>query len=509
MDRIITPDCNKMTNVNTADVNALYNSIRKGLLDANYPDVNVAAQIAVNIIDYRDSDSNVNYLDVGVKRYYGFEVQPFISEIAAIIDTSDPNKNCYALELYNPFNKLVSLSDFVLSISNGSNISLNGTIDSNGYFVISNDLTKFIINTTHTQQDPGLIFSGNYVDTTDPPDYIFDRWDNYKLTLKRTVGGSDIIILDFQDTINGWFTPAAPTVFYAQRDTGDWHIVYQTMNTTSAGSLGSSNTVLIPGKNYNLSLANDKFVTVGDIARILTVGPSSDPNDMIIGAKLAASSERDVRIDLANPAFQQIFNYLTVFDPAVYSWNDPNETRIKGRININTAPWFVIAQLPWVSQRVGSNNPALAQAIVAYMDKLDLSSTGGPNYSGRAGEPGFRSIGELNNVVDGSSNDYRMDYYDQHDSNNPANDLAGFPDLTPGGSTGDGAADDFEERDVIFARISNLVTVRSDVFTAYILVRIGADGPQKRVMAILDRSNVYSGDGKVRIVALHPVPDPR
>ena len=73
----------------------------------------------------------------------------------------------------------------------------------------------------------------------------------------------------------------------------------------------------------------------------------------------------------------------------------------------------------------------------------------------------------------------------------------------------DGAPDDFEERDLIFSRISNLVTVRSDVFTAYILVRIGADGPQKRVMAILDRSNVYSGNDKVRIVALHPVPDPR
>jgi hypothetical protein len=101
-----------------------------------------------------------------------------------------------------------------------------------------------------------------------------------------------------------------------------------------------------------------------------------------------------------------------------------------------------------------------------------------------------------------------MDYYDQHDSNIPTNDLTGFPDLTPG-TGGDGAPDDFEERDVIFARISNLVTVRSDVFTAYILVRIGTDGPQKRVMAILDRSNVYSGDGKVRIIALHPVPDPR
>jgi hypothetical protein len=120
-------------------------------------------------------------------------------------------------------------------------------------------------------------------------------------------------------------------------------------------------------------------------------------------------------------------------------------------------------------------------------------------------EPGFESVGELNFIIGGSDNNYRIDYYDQHDSSNPANDLTGFPDLTPG----DGAPDDFEERDVIFARISNLVTVRSDVFTAYILVRIGTDGPQKRVMAILDRSNVYLPTDKVRVVALHPVPDPR
>ncbi len=88
-------------------------------------------------------------------------------------------------------------------------------------------------------------------------------------------------------------------------------------------------------------------------------------------------------------------------------------------------------------------------------------------------------------------------------------DQLGFPDLTPGGSTGDEAPDDFEERDLIFARISNLVTVRSDVFTAYILVRIGTDGPQKRVIAILDRSDVYSPTDRVKIVAVHPVADPR
>jgi hypothetical protein len=82
--------------------------------------------------------------------------------------------------------------------------------------------------------------------------------------------------------------------------------------------------------------------------------------------------------------------------------------------------------------------------------------------------------------------------------------------LTPTDMDGvGGVGDAFEERDVIFDRISNLITVRSDVFTAYILVRIGTDGPQKRVVAIFDRSGVTPTGGKVKIVAIQQVPDPR
>ena len=74
----------------------------------------------------------------------------------------------------------------------------------------------------------------------------------------------------------------------------------------------------------------------------------------------------------------------------------------------------------------------------------------------------------------------------------------------------DGAVDDFEERDLIFHRISNLITVRSDVFSAYILVRIGVDGPQRRVLAILDRSQVdpSNSNSRVKIRAIHKVSDP-
>jgi hypothetical protein len=184
--------------------------------------------------------------------------------------------------------------------------------------------------------------------------------------------------------------------------------------------------------------------------------------------------------------YQQVFKYLTVMDPCDHGW--PGETRIKGRININTAPWYVIAQLPWISYHTPSLD--LARSIANYRD-----NTGG-----------FRSIGELMNVVDSniSPGTSSIAYY--ADKATPA----GL--LTPP----DGAGDIFEQRDSIFARISNLVTVRSDVFTAYILVRIGTDGPQKRAIAILDRSRIIPDSsapggysGKVKIVAIQMVPDPR
>jgi hypothetical protein len=242
------------------------------------------------------------------------------------------------------------------------------------------------------------------------------------------------------------------------------------------------------------------FVTVGDVSRMLIIGPGTDPNTM--GQRLdVAADEAEIRVDLQNPDFRNIFQYLTVFDPTVDGIDnngdgygvganvDPNELKIPGRININTAPWYVIAQLPWM-QYYTLTDPNIAdvpygraQAVCYYRDDI---------------LGGFKSIGELMWVP--AIRSLGLDVSDNLNSDvaNPG------PDFTD-----DSATNDFEERDLIFSRISNLVTVRSDVFTAYILVRIGADGPQKRVIAILDRSNVYSSDGKVRIIALHPVPDPR
>ncbi|HEC03939.1 MAG TPA: hypothetical protein ENI81_10425, partial [Phycisphaerales bacterium] len=298
--------------------------------------------------------------------------------------------------------------------------------------------------------------------------------ETYDVYLIRTVQAVDLY-LDRQRTEYAWFvwsTSKNVTQSYARPD-NDWNIVYQEFAAAS-NTLGAANGLTGTKKNYNLASSAGDFVTVGDIARVLTVAPGPDPNDMI-GVRLEDEPlEERVRLDLRNPTFEKIFQYLTVIDPTLHG-HSALETRIKGRINVNTAPWYVIAQLPWMQ-------PAIAQAVVAYRDNL-----GGA----------FESTSSMLQVPE-------MGLY-AYDAAHASADLDQFPDLTPN----DGATDDFEERDVVFSRLSNLATVRSDVFTAYILVRIGTDGPQKRVLAVLDRSKVASPADEVDVLALHPVPEPR
>jgi len=71
---------------------------------------------------------------------------------------------------------------------------------------------------------------------------------------------------------------------------------------------------------------------------------------------------KTVRLDLRNPAFAGIFQYITAIDPAPYG-HPQSETRIKGRINVNTAPSFRDCPIAWMQL-------GIAQAIVTYRDNL-------------------------------------------------------------------------------------------------------------------------------------------
>jgi len=497
VDRIINPaglvlNNGKMINANIADRNLLYAAIKAALWDAdpNFAGADaVAAQIAANLIDFRDNNANVTAFDpppAGRPIYYGFE-RPciYISELACrLVRVESDTYRSYAVELYKPyFEDDDPASSAWQLVIDGTTIPIAWSGTRRFHVIRFEDPSALTPLLTVNFNDPDEQSTPNPLGY-DPSSYLrapqeaayitFDA--NSTISLQRQVGRTSIVV-DSVSVPGGWITVDG-TAHSIQRDITRHKCIrrlWADAGQASSPTLGQHNDFVHPDlSKVQAHPANRPLANVGEIGMVFRSNAYNVP---------IASTEADLRLNLQNPVFANIFQYLTVIDPADHGW-PVYETRIKGRINVNTAPWFVIARLPWMT-------PPIAQAIVSYRDKTFL--LGGPDYRGRPGEPGFGSTGELVQVAE-------LGYY-AYDSV----DLGGFPDLTPG----DGAASDFEERDVIFSRISDLATVRSDVFTAYILVRIGVDGPQKRVVAILDRSQVNSTSDKVRIIALHPVPDPR
>ena len=546
IDRIIDPSGSKMVGINTADANSLYDAVRAGLIEGQVVGPNnIAAQIAVNLIDSRDDDEEVTVFEpTGVGTFYGYE-RPctYISELAHIFkkDPCDPNiiYRSYAVELYKPY--------FIDDDPNVWQLSIDGTpidIAWSG----SRRFHLFLVEDSNVPLTGEIDFNDiaepNYTDANekygyDPNDYLpvpYDAncifGDGSTLQLWRFVPdvngyiAVDTFIVPPTDWLSSGWLVADGNSHSIQRDIYPHKCIRNLWGNGWQTTLGGFNDYNDPDPNVIQAhpyIDSNGFTNVGQIGMVFREDGYNVPS---------GSVEAELRLKLTDPNYQPIFRYLTVFDPSddgidndgdnkVDSADiDTPEYKVPGRININTAPWYVIAQLPWVSQRVGGyDDPNLAKAIVAYRDKIDLDNIDGPDYknnsrefvtgiTGVREEPGFAGIGELTTVVGGTNADFNMDYYALD-----TDDLEGMPDLTQGG-LGDGAVDDFEERDVIFSRISNLVTVRSDVFTAYILVRVGTNGPQKRVVAILDRSDVYPDvgagvRGNVKVRAVHPVAEPK
>jgi len=475
LDRIIQPDGARMVNVNTAEPNEIKDAMLSGISTAVVNRDAIAAQLAVNMVDYRDSDSQMSVIaDANGIMHTGFETPcVYISELATNFVEVVPSVYAYsyAVELYKPY-----AADPVpdpngeqwrLVIDpNKAVIKIDAWADDKSFYVIRKEDAgaPLPVDTSNsTVKDTVFLFDAN--DTVKLQRRAIDN--NYYTVDSRTVPNAG----------SGWLE-VDPNAYSIVRDISLHKCVRRMWNpNVSDPSLGNPNSYFSSDPNMiQAHPANKKFITVGDIGRLFKFPLPFTPGVF----------EEDVRLNVADSNnYSGIFRHLTAFDPEDHG--QTGETRIKGRININTAPWFVIAQLPWIQYNAGGYDYQRAQAIVAYRDY----SVSNPNI-----HP-FESIGELMQIPEmrtlGSDND-----------NNLNSSAFRGPDPTD-----DMVLDDFEERDLIFSKISNLVTVRSDVFCAYILVRLGTDGPQKRVMAILDRSNVSSPTDRPKIVAVHPVPDPR
>jgi len=224
------------------------------------------------------------------------------------------------------------------------------------------------------------------------------------------------------------------------------------------------------------------------------------------------------------------------FNRPVYVANSPAGTStpngaseaaapIEGLININTAPWKVLAQVPFfpVSPRVNTPglatnstiltaNIEIAQAIVRYRNEygpfhsiFDLNRVVEP-YLGAAYTATTSPLFQNVNGLPPDTNDYQSyqgvltpnlpGFVNDGGNNNGSVDPYHLPD---------GLFTDFNQREAQVMRLSNLITTRSDSFTVYLQVQgwRGAGTPgaqlvvQRRAAFIMDRSgSTRSADNK-------------
>ncbi|MGA2093364.1 MAG: hypothetical protein ABSH16_08170 [Sedimentisphaerales bacterium] len=442
-DRVITPAGDKMVNINTAEPNAIREAIWHGLVDANAPgDVNgTAAQIAANIVDYRDDDNDVTIVrDYSGNPHFGFE-RPciYISEIAQNFyqDSSDPPNiyHSYAIELFKPYpDDVLPDSNWQLVIDSIKTIQVNWS-GSTYFHVFLDDVSNPI--SVAFKDANGNIVPG----VAQPATGSLSFDSNSVIELQRKVYDpctgtySNIITVDkvvVPPAGANWLqiqiAPATPATYSFQRDISShkpirrlWDTGLSKISPPTLGGLNSytdnNDTRIIQAHPAN----NIRFTNVGEIGQLF-YAPTYYYGG--VGPDFTKSvTEPELRIDLNEPAYQQIFKYLTVMDPCDHGPQAANESRIKGRININTAPWFVIAQLPWISYH--TPNYDLARAIV---DKREIRG-------------GYKSIGEL--MADANSSINNIGYYQD---NPPVPAVL----MTPA----DGSGDKFEQRDVIFDRNS-------------------------------------------------------
>lgn len=494
----------------------------------------IIPQLAVNLIDFADEDKAGDANQVTVwedndgTRYYGFERQPFIRQIRVNISEDTPNDvstNSYLVELYNPFKESIDLYGMSIRFEPGigsdpkDDIDL---IDGSVWLTIPGEGSLFILNTSAAGDllaDEPRAMDPNKSVVYEISDFTIAEYETpinndarlkefYHLGLVRRVPfgvGEDIIYLDYQENVEEDFRYSAIQsaqryVAWERGDVDTWEVIEPEWRRKGADGILVDITGTGRDRNYNLAdpntllrvpafaddpadpdMTQPRLTRVGDILRILTLGPGTSSNRTVGQQLMDAPHESRYRIDLRgayNP-YTRIFQHLTVLDPNRFNAELPeNEMRVKGRININTAPWFVLSLLPWISSD-------LAVEIVNQRDRA------------------FTSIGELMRVdaLSMLANDTETRQYDER---NPSTNLFDYPDFTD-----DDAEDDLEETHLLFSAISNLITVRSDVFSAYIVVRIGFDGPQRRVYALLDRSDVERSSDHAQVLLRQKVPEPR
>lgn len=200
---------------------------------------------------------------------------------------------------------------------------------------------------------------------------------------------------------------------------------------------------------------------------------------------------------------QPVANGRAVTNTAVANIGNEESAATHGLINLNTASWRVIAQLPFTPN--AQSNTEIAHAIVLHRERYGPYRNLFDLLKVRVGDTAYGAPKASTYPVD----TYFADLLGPAASNNPQTNSG---DLSPYAETAvsppvyavannyedDQVFGDFEARYLTLTRISNMVTFRSDSFTAYVVVQgwrnAGTRTPelvvQRRSAMIIDRSQM-------------------
>lgn len=409
---------------------------------------------------------------------YGYERQPFVSELYVMRDDSN-NTAAAALELINPYNASILLTNWrilfnetgsprIFDIPAGTTIPA-ATSGTPGRLVIRSNSSVPVTGASVTIANFGMgtqLADANSIDLQRP-----DPRDPNPSAPTMFVAVDRIHREQILPMLTDTPADGQPTNHALKRQDSGWKFTNANAvrhertipPAASPATLGAANGITITQHGWQMPVANfasisadRSFFTLGDFQKVLFVGNQggADPNSATVTTAVAAAQgEGDIRFDIVgNP---ELLGYICFLNREKGS--------LPGRININTAPKHVLA------------------AAIQITNSLDFANE---IVTGRT-SAGYANLGDLLSLP-------RWD--------TPRAPSSG-DDITISG--------DLQERDGLLANVSNIFTTRSDVFTAYILVRLGPSGPQRRVMAIFDRSQVWTAEDRPRIVAIKTVPNPR
>ncbi|MBN2272352.1 MAG: hypothetical protein JXN61_17200, partial [Sedimentisphaerales bacterium] len=411
MDRIINPLGSpfyngKMANINTLNAFDLMRVIKSAIYNANATMVpfdaeRTAGQVAANIVDFRDEDSEVTVVWENPPagsgtRYYGYE-RPciYISQVTGVCTPAGrpPYPLSYAVELYKPYLEDNTVIDWRLMIDangvavpitwpssrqlhvvlfDGGRNDLAGSIDPNAAPQRAATYVSLAGKTVYLQRSPRLVVPKAYITV-----------DSFTLPTSGAAGG--------------WLAADGASRSY-RRDISRHKCIRRlwdmTCRTYSGATLGNNANAYVdadsrivqahpyldPNVYTSRYAGTTAFKNVGEIGMVFDANGYDAPS---------RSTEADLRLDLRKSQYARLFNYLTVVDPTTDGRDsngdgrpespaspDTAELKVPGRININTAPAFVLEQLPWIAP--AAVGPKIVDMVVACRDKLQMSGAGAP-----------------------------------------------------------------------------------------------------------------------------------